>query len=190
MEGFQDFFRFPFRRKEAAYDKHEKKEDDFRQVGGKSFIGNGTGAGEAEDGAVRCFLGIVALGVVIGIPVHRIAFALFHGLFHFRSGGVVFIFVIAVIENCTIPVKPYDMDGLMVVIINTAEVCPASLFVIGGNGTGHDAVQVLQFMAELFLHALVVKNGGEDKGGNHGHNAHEKKTSINPNFHIYKRSCL
>ena len=113
-----------------------------------------------------------------------------HGFLHFRAVFIVFIFVIAVIENRTIPVKPYDMDGLMVVIINTAEVCPASLFVIGGNGTGHDAVQVLQFMAELFLHALVVKNGGQDKGGNHGHNAHKKKTSINPNFHIYKRSCL
>ena len=183
MEGFQDFFRFPFRRKEAAYDKHEKKEDDFRQVGGKSFIGNGTGAGEAEDGAVRCFLGIVALGVVIGIPVHRIAFALFHGFFHFRSGGVVFILVVTVVNDAAVPVKPYDMDGFVIVLIYPGKIGLPRFLVVGGYGPCHDAVQVLQLMAELFLHALVVKDGGQYECDNHGHDAHEKKASIDADFH-------
>ena len=76
------------------------------------------------------------------------------------------------------------MDGPAIVIVDALQVFPTPVLVVCGNGAGHDAVQVLQLMAELLLHALVVKNGGKDKGDNDGHDAHEKKTSVNTDFHI------
>jgi hypothetical protein len=65
------------------------------------------------------------------------------------------------------------MDNPMVIVIDLLQVILRAVFLVQGNGHGHGPVQMLQLMAELFLHALVIEYGGKNERNHHGNDAHQ-----------------
>ncbi len=159
----------------------DEEEENFGNERRQNPGGRGAWHGKAENAAVREGLRRVENGLAVFIFARGLADAGRARLFHFLPVDVVGRLDFLRFQNGRAggghPGNPHGPDTFVADFFEKREIARP----VSRHPVGRDLGEMRNLMNRALLHALVIKNAGEEKGENDGNHPDEEETAMNLN---------
>ena len=159
----------------------DEEEENFRNERRENTGRGGARDGKAENAAVGKGLGRIENGLAVFIFPRRLPDAGRARFFHFLCVDVIGRLHVFRLQNGSPcggdPRNPHGSDALFADFFEKREIARP----VSRHPVGRDFGQMRNLMNRALLHALVVKNAGEEKGEHDGDDPDEKETAMNLN---------